>query len=375
MKIVTPVHKFAKIKHSPTETIDWMYDTYKKADERFKEFYAVLDERKPIPKAYTSPLTADGLGCNRTLRFFRLESLVDAVAAIRHLVKSGKTGQKKLEKLITKVIVPFEENWATLINKLELYYGNKNTTSALITKFENLRYTSKVFQGDGESLLAIATKECPNRNLDIYEELLLDAYKDFTSEFAKLPLHTPKPQTTHPKLVPGLAFDPSCDEYYANMLAYTWGGHSRYENETIDVYSPSSSTKILYHLHICGSKYTVSDSSGGQSFAFNIPSAEARAFIDLLIDSQRKAFKNKGGILKPLVTAKSGSAKGSKASYDFRLAKFKTKGSIKNGKKILGSDDFWSWLIVPQHPGKKDRRVTLGENPKYFKITHSGTKT
>ena len=205
-----------------------MIETWKKAKERFDHFYSVLDTRKPIPDRYLSSKSTDGQGCNRTLRFYRLESLIEIVAAIRDLIEKGKPGIKELTKLNKEVLIPFDEGWLSLFNKLDTYYGNKETTTVLRAKHDDLRFASKVFQGGADSLLNRVEHESPNRNLDIWEDQCTEAFKDFTLELAKLPRKTKR---ISPKATPGKLLDKTTEEYTTNDLIATWNGVSKHEGK------------------------------------------------------------------------------------------------------------------------------------------------
>lgn len=359
MKAISPVHKFKPAHHTPVQTKKWMVETFAKAKERFSHFYEILDARKPIPDRYLSSKSSDGQGCNRTLRFYRLESLIEIVAAIRDLVEKGKPGIKELTKLNKEVLIPFDECWLSLFNKLDTYYGNKETTTVLRAKYDDLRFASKVFQGGADSLLNRVEHESPNRNLDIWEDQCTEAFKDFTLEFAKLPR---KSKLNPPKDKPIKQLDKTTEEYTTNDLIATWNGVSKHEGEKhrmaklpplakkanlMDYTLVPTTTNETYFV-TC--KFT---DGNLLTFKFKISSNEAKAFIDLLIENE--------DMVKPWVIAKKGKKIGLPTKQDFRLAQFNS--TIKKASPLgntYGSKDFWRFFIVPRERGSSDRKVKLG---------------
>lgn len=368
MKTATPAHKIFKSAHTPVETDKWLHVTIQKAQLRFSEFFKLLDDHKSIPYEYTSPLTFDGKGCNRLFRFFRPESILDILVFIQSLVLQKKPGMRKLEASIKDIFIPFDESWNTLLNKLDTYYGDNDTVAPLRSKYTYLLFASRMFQGGANTLLdRLSGRDC-NRPLDIWADpaAWMDeyktAFKEFRNEFEKLPKHSKLKPLSGLKDT-GLPFDPSTDEYTIHDLQATWSGSSRYEKNTnLDFSFEYDDGKIkqplTYNLFIDNGYYHIKIKD--HTFHFDIPSDEAKAFIDLLIDSLQKKFKIKGGIFKPIMLIEKGKSKGKKSNAYLRQVKFNSKDKKIGTVLYHGSYKFWKYFILQENIGSSDGRVTLG---------------
>lgn len=366
MKTATPVHKFHSKEFTTAETIGWMNKTFGKAKENFSELFSILDTHKAIPDKYLSYLTEDGLGVNRTLRFYRVERLISMIAAVRSLVKKGKSGIKELSALCKNVLIPFDESWLSLFNKLDAYYGDSQKTAQLRETYTHLQYTSKVFQGGAGNLAKLAQNENEGRNLDLLDDDHKSALNAFVVELAKLPRQT-KFSPKKGKLEKTLK--PTEEEYTTDNLIATWNAVSRYEGMKKPIRIPKD-LAIKSNLENCtlvpvsanGIYYVTCKFLNGKtrSLKFKISSDEAKAFIDLLMDDP-------DGIFKPWVIAKKGKNIGLPTKQDFRLAQFNS--TIKKTSPIddtYGSKDFWRFFIVPQKEGASNRKVKLCISKKFI---------
>lgn len=364
MKTATPVHKFHSKEFSTAETIGWMNKTFGKAKENFSELFSILDTHKAIPDKYLSYLTEDGLGVNRTLRFYRVERLISMIAAVRSLVKKGKSGIKELSALCKNVLIPFDESWLSLFNKLDAYYGDSQKTAQLRETYTHLQYTSKVFQGGAGNLAKLAQNENEGRNLDLLDDDHKSALNAFVAELAKLPRHT-KLGAVKAKPTKVLEPDKPGFDYNTDDLLTNWGEVSRYHDKvsSLQISDLAKEKKIVScTLKPKGDIYWVTvklQDGSSRPYKFKIVSDCAKAFIDLLIDYPE-------GIVKPRVIAKKGTNINFPTKHDFRLAHFNS--TIKHASscdKFWGSKDFWKSFILRRDKNTSDRMVRLGIS-KYF---------